>query len=147
MASPSFASDPIGLIGPLTPLQGSSQAGVATSAVIETKWHQINDELARIRELKDDWDGQGASAPVVENVEAAVKWLREMRSYPQAIPPSQIVPGVTGEVLFVWQKHAFFLEAEISKPNQVEWTLAVSGQPNKHWVTNGSVCYFVGSLR
>jgi hypothetical protein len=45
-----------------------------------------------------------------------------------------------------WQKESFFLEAEISKPTQIEWMLAIPGQPNKHWVTNGSVCYFVGSL-
>jgi hypothetical protein len=146
MASSSLTGDPISLIGPLTPNDRRTQVADGRSAEVEARWNQIADELARMRELKDDWDGQGASAPAVENAEAAVDWLREMRSYPQAIPPSQVAPGVTGEVLLVWQKKNFFLEAEVSKRDQIEWTLAVPGQPNKHWVTNGSVCYFVGSL-
>jgi len=144
MASPSLTGDPIGLIGPLT---HANKAAGATSSQAEANWNHIAGELARIRELRDDWDGQGATAPLAENVEAAVKWVQDMRGYPQAIPPSQVVPGVTGEVVLIWQKEAFFLEAEICKPTQVEWMLAVPDQSNKHWVTNGSVSYFVGSLR
>jgi len=146
MASASLTGDGISLIGPLMP-EARTGKTASSSSEVEANWNHIADELARIRELKADWDGQGASAPAAENVEAAGKWVREMRYYPQAIPPSQVVPGVSGEVLFIWQKEAFFLEAEISKPTQVEWMLAIPGQQNKHWVTNGSVCYFVGSLR
>src|SRR5260370_20983937 len=98
MASLTFARESISLIGPLTPLHGSSPAGAAPSADIATKWNQIDDEIARIRELTDDWDGQGASSPVAENVESAMNWIGEMRRYSQAIPPSQVVPGVRGEV-------------------------------------------------
>ena len=144
MASPSIMGDSISLIGPLTATHGTA---VASSSNVEANWKQIADELGRMRGLKDDWDGQGASAPRPENVEAAEKWVQEMRSYAQAIPPSQVVPGVAGEVLLIWQRHGFYLEAEITKPAQVEWMLSIPGQPNKHWVTNGSVCYFVGSLR
>ena len=146
MASASLTGDGISLIGPLTP-EARTGKTAGSSSEVEANWNHIADELARIRGFMEDWDGQGASAPAAENVEAAGKWVREMRSYPQAIPPSQVVPGVTGEVLLVWQKEDFFLEAEVSKQDQIEWTLAIPGQPNKHWATNGSVCYFVGSLR
>ena len=145
MASPSLTGDPISLIGPLTPNAGATQS--AASSIAEIHWNQIVDKLAQMRELQDDWDGQGASAPTAENMGAAENWVGEMRRYSQAIPPSQVVPGVAGEVLLMWQKEGFYLEAEISKPSEVEWMLAIPGQANKHWVTNGSVCYFVGSLR
>ncbi len=146
MASAPLTGDGISLIGPLMP-EARTGKTAGSSSEVEANWNHIAEELAGIRELKEDWDGQGASAPAAENVEAAMKWVREIRSYPQAIPPSQVVPGVTGEVLFIWQKEAFFLEAEVSKRDQIEWTLAARGKPNKHWVTNGSVCYFVGSAR
>jgi len=136
----------ISLVSPLAPSSGPAATGSENGPFAEQnlQWNQITADLLRLRQLEDDWDGQGASAPAPDNVESALEWVRQMRSFTQAIPPSQVVPGVTGEVLLVWQRESFFLEAEICQPGRVEWMLAVTGLPTKHWVTD-SPC-FVGSV-
>jgi hypothetical protein len=59
-----------------------------------------------------------------------------MRVWPQALPPDQVVPGVTGEVLFVWQRPGVLVEAEIADSNHIEWLVAVDGLPSRCWQTN-----------
>jgi hypothetical protein len=147
MASLQLTDARISLISPLTQMEPTNEEDgrSAPSPEASRLWDEVIDSLLRVRKLEDDWDGQGAVAPAVANVDSSIDWVRQMRRYTQAIPPSQVAPGVTGEVLLVWQEKSFYLEAEISEPDRVEWMLAVSGQPNKHWVTDRSVPYFVGS--
>lgn len=109
----------------------------------EAPWNRILDDLLRLRSLEDDWDGQGASPPDAANVDSALAWVREMSRYPQALPPSQVVPGVNGEVLLVWQGESLYLEAEISRPEEVEWLLATPGQPTRQWKTDRSLAWLV----
>jgi hypothetical protein len=66
-----------------------------------------------------------------------------MRHYPEAIPPSHLVPGTLGEVYLEWRSDSFHLVAEITAPARVEWTLSLPGQPNRHWVTEGGLPYFL----
>jgi hypothetical protein len=140
----------IGLIRPLHP--GSDPVVVNTSdpGAHDNRWDRIVDELIRLRSFRNDWDGQGAAAPNDRNVDGAIDWVGRMRCYPQAIPPTQVVPGVAGEVFLVWQTlwqgQPCFLEAELSTPVQVEWMLAISGQPTKHWATPHDTFCFVGMI-
>jgi hypothetical protein len=149
MVSSYLSHGEIHLIGPLTPGRGTSDMARASPHPSERDedWDRVKDSLLRIRRLDSDWDGQGAEAPAPTNVDAALEWTRQMRNFPQAIPPSRAIPGVAGEVYLEWQSDSLSLTAEISEPLRVEWTLAVPGQPTKHWLTEGAIPYFVSSAR
>lgn len=110
------------------------------------QWDGILAELTRLRELEPDWDGQGADAPNAENLDRALAWVQEMSDRQRALPPSKVVPGVAGEVHLVWQGPGFYLEAEISKPGQVEWLSAVEGQPTRQWKTDTGTLWLVGPV-
>lgn len=153
MATDQLGEARIGLISPLTEVTEIDESGGGTAMVSEheDRWSQVIDDLLRLRQLGEDWDGQGASALDAVNVDSAIAWAQHMRRYAQAVPPTQVVPGVTGEVSLVWQGlwqgKPFFLEAEISTPRQVEWMLAIPDQPTKQWVTDRANLYFVGPVR
>jgi hypothetical protein len=120
---------------------------LASPASVLAVWHRVIEELQRIRTLADDWDGQGAEAPSREAVDWAVDWVQQMRHYRQAIPPARAVPGVVGEVYLEWQGESFHVVAEITSPARVEWTLSLPGQPNRHWLTEGRLPYFLSPGR
>jgi hypothetical protein len=137
-------SPEVHLVAPLLPNGAKADPEPARDAGDNSAaWDRLIDELQRIRMLGDDWDGQGAEAPSAGNVDWAGDWVRQMRRYPQAIPPSRAVPGVVGEVYLEWQGPSFYLVAEISAPARVEWTLSVPGEPNRHWLTEGGIPYFL----
>jgi hypothetical protein len=96
----------------------------------------IEDELLRLRELPADWDGQGSLAPQSTNVDQAIAWVREMRRWPRALPPTAAVPGTSGEVILEWRGDSYYLAAEISDGTRVEWLLNFPGEPVKQWDTD-----------
>jgi hypothetical protein len=146
MAAPQLLDTRVSLIGPLaeTPGTDGTNGEGTSSSQPQQPWNQLIDNLLRIRRLDTDWDGQGAEPPTAANADRALEWLHQMRRHAQAIPPSRIVPGVQGEVYLEWQGESLYLVAEIAEPSRIEWTLALPGQPNKHWVTEGPIPYFVG---
>jgi hypothetical protein len=146
MAAPHSFDTGISLIGPLaeTLVTDRMNGEEASAAQPQGPWNQLLDDLRRLRSLDADWDGQGAEPPTATNVDRALEWVEQMRRHAQAIPPSRAVPGVQGEIYLEWQCESLYLVAEIAEPARVEWTLAVPGQPNKHWVTEGPIRYFVG---
>ncbi len=148
MASTQSSHARIGLVGPLLQAGAADKNGPKAAAMPNANelWDQIIDGLLRMRALANDWDGQGASAPSPANVDRAIAWVREMHRYPQAVPPSRPVPGVTGEVVLEWQGESYYLLAEIVRPDQVEWMLAVDGEPTKHWITEGAMDWLVATV-
>jgi hypothetical protein len=94
------------------------------------------EELERMRGLENDWDGQGALALDPANVDQAIAWVREMRRWHKALPPTRVLPGTLGEVVLEWRGEAMHLAAEISTSARVEWLLNVPGQPIKQWETD-----------
>jgi hypothetical protein len=118
-----------------------------TAAPTATPGKRLLAELQGIRALGADWNGQGAEAPSAANVDWASDWVRQMRRYPQAIPPSRAVPGVSNAVYLEWRGTSFYLVAEISSPDRVEWMLSVPGELNRHWVTEGGLPYFLSPGR
>ncbi len=136
------------LFSPLGSLPAVSEAvhSNGSSSFGEDRWDQLLTELSRFRDLEDDWDGQGAAALEHMNVESAITWVEHMRGDDKAEPPNRVVAGVAGEVYLVWQESGFLLEAEISKPDQVEWLLAVDGQPTRQWKTDNSTLWLVGRV-
>lgn len=148
MASMTAHAAPLTLFSPLTssPATWDSASFNGSSAIGQDRWSQLLGELIRFRELEEDWDGQGASTPERANLESAMSWVSHMRGDDKAKPPSRVVAGVAGEVYLVWQESGFLLEAEISKPDQVEWLLAVDGQPTRQWKTDNSTLWLVGRV-
>ena len=122
--------------------KGEAEAVESPSAHPES-WQRLVEELERMRTLTGDWDGQGAEAPAAGSLDWALEWVRQMRQYRQAIPPSRAVPGVAGELYLEWQGESFHLVAEIASPGRVEWTLSVPGEANRHWLTEGQLPYFL----
>ena len=91
-----------------------------------TEWQAAISTVAGFQSLDEDWDGNGAEPPAEEIVSAAIEWLKRMPDLDErAVPPTQIVPGTLGEVLFIWQTKSQFIEAEIEKPDNVEWMIKV----------------------
>jgi hypothetical protein len=146
--SPSLLDSPdVRLIAPLVPNGPQADPDAPRNGTNSAAWDRVFGEIEGIRVLGDDWNGQGAEAPSPANVEWARDWVRQMQCYPQAIPPSRAVPGVSGEVYLEWRGASFYLVAEISSPARVEWMLSVPGTPNRHWVTEGGLPYFVSPGR
>lgn len=148
MAATEVLPERISLICPLDPL--ADHGAASTSPSQEPRWNQLVDELLRLRRLPEDWDGQGASAPDAVNVHAALEWVQQMRCYPHAVPPSQVVPGTSGELMVVWQGvwhgQPSLLEAEIASPDQIEWLLAIGEETPRQWITPRGSFHFVGAI-
>lgn len=101
-------------------------------------WSERFDELSDIRCLEDDWDGMGAEAPSAELVGSAIELAKRLRRGRDNDPPSRIVAGPAGTVLFEWQSSGCYQEIEIVEPYQGEWMGERSGCPNDHAVLRWS---------
>ena len=65
-------------------------------------WNRCIASLLAIRDLEDDWDGQGTAAPSAEVVDS-VTILAVMLRQSGVRPPTLTVQGVDGDVAFEWQ--------------------------------------------
>jgi hypothetical protein len=106
----------------------------APSAGAAARWDEIFSRLRYLRGLTDDWDGQGAVAPAVAILDGAEALAHSLRQE-GAIAPSWVVAGPDGEIVFDWQSPGLYLEAEVSKPDLVEWMLVIGENPSQHWET------------
>ncbi len=98
----------------------------------EKTWSQQIDKLLAIRQLEDDWDGQGSPAPTVEVVDSALVLAILLRQ-DGVIPPTGIVQGVVGEVLFDWQSaDGKYVEVEVTGPYEADVFIHQPGRPLKH---------------
>jgi hypothetical protein len=96
-------------------------------------WEPTVQEIVEFQHLGDDWDGLGAKAPSRELVESAVglAYLFFEQGVP---PPSRVVPGLDGAVLFEWQDpDGTYTDVEIVRPFFAEVMLIEPGKPAKHW--------------
>lgn len=65
-------------------------------------WKRCIDSLLAIRDLEDDWDGQGTPAPPPEVVDSATILAVLLRRH-GIRPPTVTVQGLYGDVAFEWQ--------------------------------------------
>jgi hypothetical protein len=137
--------DRISLASPLLSEPESVQPSSvdASSPAGEASWDRLLGELSRLRRLEQDWDGQGALALDPANVDQAIAWVREMRRWRRALPPTHVLPGTLGEVILEWRRDSFHLIAEISTPTRLEWLLDLPGQPIKQWETDARAPWIV----
>jgi hypothetical protein len=148
MAVPALADARISLASPLVVEAGPS--GAAPGAPADpgaAQWDRILDELRRLRDLEDDWDGQGARALDPANMDQAIAWVEDMRRWRRALPPTRVLPGTLGEVVLEWRGDTFHLAAEISSPSRLEWLLSLPGQPIKQWETDARGPWIVRAER
>jgi hypothetical protein len=121
----------ISLARPLVPVAFQSQ-----SSATENRWEQALARVEKLRGLSDDWDGQGARAPEVANLDQTAAWIGEMQHWRHAVPPTSVFPGTLGEVILEWRGESFHLVAEIANSTQVDWLLNVPGEPIRQWQTD-----------
>jgi hypothetical protein len=106
----------------------------AVTEAAQGDWRPAIDQIVAMRQLADDWDGLGASAPSPELLESALG-LAHMFEERGVDPPSAIAPGVDGSVLLVWQfADGSYSEIEIDRPLHAEAMLIQPGKPAHHWV-------------
>src|SRR3989442_12499871 len=79
-------------------------------------WEPAVQKIVEFQHLGDDWDGLGAKAPSRELLASAVG-LAYLFFEQGVRPPSRVVPGLDGAVLFEWQDpDGTCTEVEIVRP-------------------------------
>src|ERR1700682_6147498 len=91
----------ISLLSPLMP--DAEFPTRAVSPAISVRWDRIIDELLHLRSLQDDWDGQGCKVIDSANIDRTLSWVRDMRRWQRALPPTGAIPGTSGEVVLEWR--------------------------------------------
>lgn len=96
-------------------------------------WEPAVREIVAFQHLGDDWDGQGAQAPSEEVLKSALGLAYTL--YQQEVdPPSRVVPGLEGSVIFEWQDtDGTYTEVEVVGWLVAEVMLIEPGQSAKHW--------------
>jgi hypothetical protein len=85
----------------------------------EQTWSPLIDELLRIRNLKDDWDGEGTEAPHPALVDGAITLAQCLQA--NGIPPAhRVIAGVNGTIYFEWHTRLEYQEIEVTSPVDAE---------------------------
>jgi hypothetical protein len=82
-------------------------------------WEFVLNELARLRTLPNDWDGEGSPAPLPELVSAAARLARDMQAR-RHTPPGRVFASQDGTVYFEWYTPLGYQEVEIRSPSIAE---------------------------
>jgi hypothetical protein len=95
------------------------------------RWCRVIQSLQQLKSLRDDWDGQGALAPSIGIVEAAIG-LAELYRQHDYSPPTTALATPAGTVLFEWRRQTTYYEIEIVSPGRAEWMLIDEGRAPMH---------------
>lgn len=84
-------------------------------------WAGLIDELLRILQLEDNWDGEGAVAPSPAVVESAVRLAKTLQAkeYP---PAGRVIATVNGTISFEWLTPLGYCDIEVMSPNEAEYS-------------------------
>lgn len=82
---------------------------------IPHSWTPLIDELLRIRNLNDDWDGEGTEAPHPHLVDAAILLAQNLaaRSFS---PAERVIASGNGTIYFEWHTPRGYQEIEVLSP-------------------------------
>jgi len=90
------------------------------------RWSKRIDELLEIRDLLDDWDGEGTAAPPASLVDGAIRHCMTLRS--SGFPPPDRVHASVNETIFLeWYGALDYLEVEVLSPVEAEYRLVDRG--------------------
>lgn len=83
-------------------------------------WAEARNELRKMRDLKDDWDGEGTAAPGALLIDRAfiVANCLDSNGYP---PPNRVHVTVNATICFEWFHDSVYQEAEVVSDWKVEW--------------------------
>jgi hypothetical protein len=85
------------------------------------------DELLRLRNLEDDWDGEGTEAPHPSLVDGAITLAQNLEA--RGCPPAErVIASVNGTIYFEWHTPLGYQEIEVTSPLDAEC----------RWVQEGS---------
>jgi hypothetical protein len=88
---------------------------------------RLIDELLHIRNLEDDWDGEGTEAPHPNLVDAAIILAQNLAA--GGFPPAErVIASVNGTIYFEWHTPLGYEEIEVMSPLDAEY----------RWVPKGS---------
>jgi hypothetical protein len=111
------------------------------------QWDRCIRSLAALRDLEDDWDGEGARAPVIENVVRAIQFIELLRGTVPTLPVPCAAAGVSGDVLLFWRTRGYSLQAEIIQPHRFEWMQMEPDGAAQHWTDGGELTSVVKLFR
>lgn len=96
-------------------------------------WEQTIQALIALRDLGEDWDGDGAAAPSPELLASAIG-LAYLLEEGGSDPPTRVVAGTDGAVILEWQfPDGAYGEIELTRPLQGDVLLMEPGQPPRQW--------------
>lgn len=104
---------------PTRPLDPSGLSVSAEQSA--SSWDELADDLLRLRSLGNDWDGQGAAAPHLSLVVAALRLLLSLRARPDMAVPDRVLAGVDGTIVFEWHTPLTHEEIEVVAPTIAEY--------------------------
>jgi hypothetical protein len=82
-------------------------------------WSPLLDELFRIRNLQDDWNGEGTEAPYPALVDGAITLARYLQA--NGTPPAdRVIAGVNRTIYFEWHTPRRYQEIEVTSPMDAE---------------------------
>jgi hypothetical protein len=100
-------------------------------------WVERIDELLAIRQLEDDWDGQGTPAPAIDVVDSALILALLLKREGFAAP-NLVTQGLSGGVHFDWLPHdGRYVELQITAPQHGFIYVHTPGQPVKEYTLTG----------
>lgn len=90
-------------------------------------WAPVAGELLRIRNLEDDWDGEGTEAPHPALVDGSIRLAQDFQAKGMA-PPCHVYVGVNSTIYFEWWSSLGLGELEVISPTDAEF----------RWIPKGS---------
>ena len=82
-------------------------------------WDPIIDELLSMRDLQDDWDGEGSVAPQKALVDSVTSFAHRCKLRNE-LAPDRTVATVNGTICFEWYVNGVFTECEFVAPDAHE---------------------------
>lgn len=133
-----FSMDAVGSYGSWSAINGNATVpDVRTSgkdSETDPLWSAVIDVLLKIRDLRDDWDGDNAVAPTKATVDSALHLAIKFRDLSYRTPV-RVVPGRMGSVIFEWSLPGTqYYEIEVVEPFMAESTLLRPGHPPAHFI-------------
>jgi len=94
-------------------------------------WSERKTDIARLRTLQANWDGDDSIAPSYEVWSRASIFLSLLRERAPANPPKKIAVSPDGLIALEWFNGDTFIRAEIGDSEHVEWMFAIPGSPTE----------------
>jgi hypothetical protein len=92
-------------------------------------WIAKETELSSFRNFHDNWDGLDAAAPDSTLVGKGLFLLRLLKERDPSNPPKRVVLSTDGFIALEWVDGNRLIQAEVGDSDEIEWMIAMPGQP------------------